>query len=98
MTDTIEIGDLVKARKIFDWNQTQFEWGDWFGSSTQWGIILGVDETNLDNAGPIYHIRFIDGDEYFVYRDNIELISKCGKNSRDIAPRAQEEKNGRKKI
>ena len=98
MTDTIEIGDLVKARKTFDWNQTQFEWGDWFGSSTQWGIILGVDETNLDNAGPIYHIRFIDGDEYFVYRDNIELISKWGKNSRDIAPRAQEEKNGRKKI
>lgn len=85
MKEDLEIGDLIKAKKIFDWNQTQFEWGDWFGSSYEWAIILNIDETNIENAGPIYRIRFIDGEEIFIYKDNIELISKCGKNSRDDA-------------
>ena len=98
MINTIEAGDLVKAKKTFNWDSNQFEWGDFFGESWEYAIILSIDDTNFDNVGPVYQVRFIDGETIFAYVNNIELISKCGKNSRDIAPRAQEEKNGRKKI
>ena len=98
MINTIGVGDLVKAKKTFNWDQNQFEWGDFFGEKWEWAIVLGVDDTNFDNVGPIYNIKFIDGHSIYVYTHNVELISKCGKNSRDDAPGAQEEKNGRKKI
>ena len=96
MINTIEVGDLVKAKKTFDWDQNQFEWGDFFGEKWEWAIVLSVDDTNLDNVGTSYRVKFIDGQIIFVYMNNIELISKCGKNSRDDAPGAQKEKNGRK--
>ena len=96
MTNSIEIGDLVKAKKTFNWDSNQFEWGDFFGETWEWAVVVGVDETNLDNVGPIYEVRFVDGNNIFVYLNNVELISKCGKNSRDDAPGAQKEKNGRK--
>ena len=98
MSNDIEIGDLVKAKKTFNRDSNQFEWGDFFGEAWEWALVTSVDNTNFDNVGPIYGIKFIDGNSIFVYVNNIELISKCGKNSRDDAPGAQEEKNGRKKI
>ena len=96
MINTIEVGDLVKAKKTFNWDSNQFEWGDFFGEAWEWAIVLDVDNTNLDNVGPIYQVRFIDGNSIFVYVNNVELISKCGKNSRDDAAGPQKEKNGRK--
>jgi hypothetical protein len=92
MTKSIEVGDLVKAKKTFSWDQNQFEWGEFFGESWEYAIIVSVDHTNLDNIGPVYRVRFIDGESIFVYENNVELISKCGKNSRDNAAEPLEEK------
>ena len=85
MINTIEVGDLVKAKKTFNWDSSQFEWGDFFGEIWEWAVVIDVDDTNLDNVGPIYEVKFIDGNSIFVYVNNVELISKCGKNSRDDA-------------
>lgn len=85
MINTIEVGDLVKAKKTFNWDSNQFEWGDFFGEAWEWALVTSVDNTNFDNVGPIYGIKFIDGNSIYVYATNVELISKCGKNSRDEA-------------
>ena len=85
MNNKVEIGDLVKAKKTFSWDQNQFEWGDFFGEAWEWGIVMSIDDGNLDNVGHIYEVRFIDNEIIFVYENNIELISKCEKNSRDDA-------------